>query len=86
MPLRLRPDVATTETADGTVLLQMSTGRYFQLNTTGTAVLHALLEGHDTAAIAERLATRHGIDPGHAHRDVTTILQNLRDVDLVEPR
>ncbi|MBK0870693.1 MAG: lasso peptide biosynthesis PqqD family chaperone [Saccharopolyspora sp.] len=84
MSLRLRPDVATTDTAEGTVLLDERTGRSFQLNRTGTHVLRGLLLGQDTEHIAQELAERHRIPPHRAKRDVATIVERLRSVTLLE--
>lgn len=55
MPLRLRPDTATTDTDDGLVLLDECTGGYWQLNPTGADVLHALLAGHDLPSASPRI-------------------------------
>lgn len=39
MLLRLRPDVSVTSTAAGIVLLDERSGRYWQLNRSGSVVL-----------------------------------------------
>ncbi|MGH3831975.1 MAG: lasso peptide biosynthesis PqqD family chaperone [Pseudonocardiaceae bacterium] len=85
MPLRLRPDIATTDTDDGLVLLDERTGRYWQLNPTGAHVLHALLVGQHPEEIAGGLATRYHIDFQQARRDVTTITDHLHTAKLVGP-
>ncbi len=83
MTLRLRPDIATTDTDDGLILLDERTGRYWQLNLTGAHVLHALLEGAHPEQIAQDLATRHRIDTHQAHHDITTLTDHLRAAKLV---
>ncbi|MEV0087849.1 lasso peptide biosynthesis PqqD family chaperone [Saccharopolyspora sp. NPDC050642] len=83
MPLRLHPDVATTDTDDGTVLLHQRTGRYWQLNTTGSTMLRHLLDGHTPEAIAADLTDRYDIDQRQAERDVTAVLDQLRTAQLV---
>ncbi|MGK5559349.1 PqqD family peptide modification chaperone, partial [Actinomadura kijaniata] len=45
MALRFAPDVATAETAYGTVLLDQRKGRYWELNPTGTLVVRTLMGG-----------------------------------------
>ncbi|MGH3825465.1 MAG: lasso peptide biosynthesis PqqD family chaperone [Pseudonocardiaceae bacterium] len=85
MPLRLRPDIATTDTDDGLVLLDERTGRYWQLNSTGAHVLHALLDGHHPDHIAQGLATRYRIDFHQARHDVTAITDRLYAAKLVQP-
>lgn len=81
--MRLHPDVSTTDTDDGTVLLNERTGRYWQLNNTGAHVLRELLDGHEPAAIAGGLASRYGIDSQQAERDVSAVIERLRGSELV---
>jgi hypothetical protein len=83
MPLRLRPDIATTDTDDGMVLLNERTGRYCQLNSTGATVLHALLAGHDPDHIAQDLVTRYRIDLKQAQHDITALTEQLSTAKLV---
>ena len=83
MPLRLRPDVRTTETDDGMVLLDERTGRYWQLNGTGAYVLHGLLAGATPDAVADELAVRYHIGQRHARADVAAVAERLRTAHLV---
>ncbi|MGV9559321.1 lasso peptide biosynthesis PqqD family chaperone [Streptomyces sp. NPDC003401] len=75
--------MSSTETGDGTVLLDERTGRYWQLNNTGALVLQGLLAGREPAAIAADLAGRYGIDTGQAERDVSAVTGRLRGSKLV---
>ncbi|MGW7253166.1 lasso peptide biosynthesis PqqD family chaperone [Streptomyces sp. NPDC054834] len=81
--MRLHPDVVSTETDDGTVLLNERTGRYWQLNNTGARVLRGLLDGREATGIAADLADRHGIDLQQAERDVTAVIERLSGAKLV---
>jgi hypothetical protein len=81
---RLRTGVATTETADGLVLLDERTGRYWQLNPNGSRVLNALLAGDEPGRIAEEFATRYRISIEQAQRDVTTVTALLYSSNLVQ--
>ena len=83
MPLRLRPDIATTATDDGLVLLNERTGRYWQLNSTGADVLHALLAGDDVDHIAQDLVTRYRIDVKQARHDISALSEALHAAKLV---
>jgi hypothetical protein len=83
MNLRLRPDVTTTETEHGTVLLDERNGRYWQLNHTGTHVLQALLAGHAVDQIATDLTEHHHAGIDRVHRDITAITEHLRSANLV---
>ncbi|MEV6563125.1 lasso peptide biosynthesis PqqD family chaperone [Streptomyces kronopolitis] len=80
--MRLHPDVSMTDTDDGTVLLHQRTGRYWQLNVTGSRVLHRLLDGDTPEAIADGLAAAHGIDPQRARTDVDAVVGQLRGAEL----
>ncbi|MFH8477013.1 lasso peptide biosynthesis PqqD family chaperone [Streptomyces sp. NPDC018000] len=82
MKLQLRADVATTATEHGTVLLDERTGRYWQLNPTGTRVLHDLLAGRDPEQIAADFATTYDLTLDKARRDVTTITDQLQAATL----
>lgn len=83
MPLQLHPDVVTTDTDNGTVLLHMGTGRYWQLNTAGSDILRQLLDGQGPHQIAAEVATRHGIDPHQAHSDISAVIEHLQTARLV---
>ena len=83
MSLRLDPDVVSADTDDGTVLLHQRTGRYWQLNATGTDVLHHLLDGRQPDQIAADLAARYQVDLEQAERDVHAVIEHLRTAGLV---
>jgi coenzyme PQQ synthesis protein D (PqqD) len=83
--VRLCPDIATTDTDDGLVLLDERTGRYWQLNLTGAHVLGALLEGRHPDHIAQDLVFRYRIDLHQAQRDVTALTDQLHAAKLVQP-
>ncbi|GLZ31280.1 hypothetical protein Lesp02_34680 [Lentzea sp. NBRC 105346] len=80
MKWQLEPHVSFAETGDGMVLLDERTGRYFQLNTTGVAVLRVLQSGGDPVS---SLVQRY---PGAAERiarDVEQVMEALIDRGLV---
>ncbi|HEX4246723.1 MAG TPA: lasso peptide biosynthesis PqqD family chaperone [Pseudonocardia sp.] len=83
MPAQLRPDVVTSDTHDGLVLLDERSGRYWQLNHTSARVLRALLDGQDVERIAADLAARHRLDPDRARRDVAALTERLTSAKLV---
>jgi hypothetical protein len=85
MTLTLAPDVVPTDTKDGTVLLDERHGRYFKLNTTGTLVLRALLDGADLDEAADLLRQRYGIEPEQAQTDVTGLVTTLITKKLARP-
>jgi Coenzyme PQQ synthesis protein D (PqqD) len=83
MNVRLRPDVVTTDTDHGTVLLDLLTGRYWQLNPTGTRILNALRAGETPARTATDLAETHDLPIERANADVTATIDELHAAKLV---
>lgn len=80
---RLCADVSACPTDDGMVLLDERTGRYWQLNTTGAAVLQALLDGATPEQITDRLAAARPVTHPRAAADVTALLDQLTRAKLV---
>ncbi|MGW2546928.1 lasso peptide biosynthesis PqqD family chaperone [Kitasatospora sp. NPDC001574] len=84
MSTALAPAVRTVDTETGTVLLHERTGRYWQLNPTGAAVLRHLLDGATPQEAARRIAARHPDIPAEqAERDVAALIEQLHDARLV---
>jgi hypothetical protein len=83
MTVTLRPDISTTDTDDGMVLLNERTGRYFQLNPSGALILQALVNGADIQHAARLLTQRYTVTPDRAIADVTTLIDHLRSAGLV---
>jgi Coenzyme PQQ synthesis protein D (PqqD) len=84
MPFRLFPDVAVTDTDDGLVLLDQRTGRYWQLNSTGAAVLRCLLDGQSTEGAVAELTARYQVEGDKAMNDVVTLSDELRTARLLK--
>jgi hypothetical protein len=85
MTLRLVDDVSTADTDGGLVLLNQSTGRYFQLNATGSLIVKALVDGADPAELVDRLSTARGPSAEQVAADIDRLLEQLRDKGLVAP-
>ncbi|GGV00664.1 hypothetical protein GCM10010260_41540 [Streptomyces filipinensis] len=79
----LNPQVSLAETDDGAVLLHERTGGYWQLNTTGLAVLRSLTSGATIEQAARALASEHALPVARAHDDVVAVLASLRSADLL---
>ncbi|MFE6922951.1 lasso peptide biosynthesis PqqD family chaperone [Nocardia sp. NPDC057663] len=80
---QLRTDVSCCPTQDGMVLLDERDGRYWQLNTTGAAVVSALLDGATPAQVADRLAATRPVDHDRAAADVAALLDHLTRAGLL---
>jgi Coenzyme PQQ synthesis protein D (PqqD) len=83
MPFQLSPDVAVTDIDDGLVLLHQRTGRYWQLNPTGTTVLRSLLAGQSVSGAAEELTARYQVEGEQALSDVAALVAGLRAARLL---
>ena len=80
---RLRAHVSACPTEEGMVLLDERTGRYWQLNATGAAVVAALLDGATPEQVADRLAAARRVSRERAAADVTALLEALIRANLV---
>lgn len=81
--MRLRPEVTIAECPDGAVLLDGSSGGYWQLNPTGAAVLRGLLGKSDPKRVARELAETYGISHEQADADVDALRRRLLESKLV---
>ncbi|MFD1148851.1 lasso peptide biosynthesis PqqD family chaperone [Saccharothrix hoggarensis] len=86
MTLRLAEHVSLTSTEDGAVLLDERTGRYWQLNSTGSFVLHTLLEGGDHEQVVGLLLARGAADPATVDADVADVVGQLCTAGLAVRR
>lgn len=85
MPLRLRPDVSVTGIAAGIVLLDERSGRYWQLNRSGSVALRTLFEGGTPLQAAQQLSSSYGITLERTAADIGALLDALRRARLVIP-
>lgn len=77
--------MSTATTDDGIVLLNERSGRYWQLNQSGSATLRSLLDGDSPAQVAQNLANTYGIPVAQAAADVDALLTALQTAELVTP-
>ncbi|MET9646234.1 lasso peptide biosynthesis PqqD family chaperone [Streptomyces syringium] len=83
--MRLAQSVSTLDTDYGTVLLHERDGKFYQLNATGSEVLSRLLAGERLPDVVSGIAERSGAVRETVHRDVTALIDRLRDAGLVAP-
>jgi coenzyme PQQ synthesis protein D (PqqD) len=79
---RIRDHVTFTKTEDEAVLLDEKSGRYWQLNSSATLALSALLDGGREAAV-RALTKRFAVDEARAESDITAMLRQLTSAGLV---
>jgi hypothetical protein len=68
--VRLRRNVTLTETGEGAVLLDETTGRYWQLNRSGSMILRTLLADGTPEQAAEAIVERYPTDRDRALADL----------------
>ncbi|WEB39516.1 lasso peptide biosynthesis PqqD family chaperone [Streptomyces yunnanensis] len=84
MTWRLHPDVSTVDTDYGTVLLNGSDGRYWQLNATASLAFRALVEGSTVQETTERLMASFDVDESRARADVEQLMASLQQAKVVQ--
>jgi hypothetical protein len=83
MMVTLCPDISTTDTDDGMVLLNERTGQYFQLNPSGALVLTALVNGMQIQQAARLLTHRYAITHERTVTDIGLLIGHLRRAGLI---
>jgi Coenzyme PQQ synthesis protein D (PqqD) len=66
------------------VLMQLTSGQYFELNHAGGLTLITLLDGGDADACANALCERFTIDHAQAKRDAQALIEQLLQRGLIQ--
>jgi hypothetical protein len=74
---RISNDVRSTQTQDGSILLDVHHGQMFCLNLVGSKILDLLAHGYDEARIAEEISKSYGVGRDIASGDVREFLDTL---------
>jgi len=74
---RISNDVRSTQTQDGSVLLDVYHGQMFCLNLVGSKILELLAHGYDETRIAEEISKSYGVARDIASGDVREFLDAL---------
>lgn len=85
MIFRVPDHVDARSVDDEVILFDAQNGGYLGLNPSGTAVWYVLTSGRPVADAVEELITQFDVDRATAEEDVTELLQNLRNLDLISP-
>jgi hypothetical protein len=87
---RLRPhqDVVSQRLGDAAVLIDMRTGRMFELNVTGVRIWELVADGYSPAEAVPRLLEEFSGDPDVLRAEVTALVEELVREGLLhaEPR
>ena len=79
----LRPDVAFRTIDDEGVVLDLSTGTYFGLNTSGTRMWQLLAEHRSLQKVVAALGREFDARPDTLERDLLAFIEYLASRDLV---
>ncbi len=89
---RLQPDmfricdtIRSTQTQDGTIVLNVHHGEIFCLNVVGSKILELLRQGHDESRIADEISREYGTNWETVRRDVLEFIEALYKNHLIQP-
>ena len=82
---RISSDVRSTETHDGSILLNVHHGQMFSLNLVGSRILELLRCGYDEARIAEEISQTYGVAKNIASADVREFVEALYRHHILQP-
>ena len=81
--LTLSPDVIVRELEGESVVLDLSSGRYFGLNAVGTRVWQLIQAGQPVDGLIRAVAAEYDADGDAVERDVLALLEDLKARGLV---
>jgi hypothetical protein len=77
------PDVIVRELGRESVVLDLSSGRYFGLNAVGTRVWQLIQQGEAVDGLIRTLTDEYDAEAGDIERDVLALLEDLKTRGLV---
>jgi hypothetical protein len=83
MPIHIPGDIAFRDIADEAVVLNLSTGIYFGLDSVGARIWHLLAEHGSSEPVVNALLAEYDAEEGRLRRDVEALIQQLLDKGLV---
>lgn len=84
MKLTLARDVTLTPVDTGAVLLDGRRGRYWQLNRSGSTILHRLLDGESPDTAAASISASAPVSEDQVRQDVLALVDALSKANLLE--
>jgi PqqD family protein of HPr-rel-A system len=82
--LRRNPEVIAKRLDKATVLVDVPSGRIFELNETGTRIWELLGEGLDADSIMHHLVDEFEVEHSQAEDEVRRLLEQLRTEGLLD--
>lgn len=84
--LQRKASLVGADVADTSVLLDIDSGYFFQLNRTGTAIWALVSEPRSLGAICDQLAGEFRVDPETCRTDVVEFVEELLERGVLEIR
>lgn len=85
MKFRVPEHVVARTVDDEVILFDAQNGGYLGLNPSGATIWDVLTSGRPVADAVEELVTRFDVDRATAEEDVTVLVSNLQNLDLISP-
>lgn len=82
--IEVNQSIVCAELDQEMVLLNVETGKYFGLDSTGTRIWELLADGADEEGIVAALLNEYEVDPIQLRRDVSGFLASLSEKNLVQ--
>ena len=82
MRLRLT-DISTRTLGDETIMLNLSTSRYFTVTGVGIRIVELLADDTSLEELVGAIVDEYEVDPDNAQRDVSTFVERLRAAELL---
>ncbi|MGH3997668.1 MAG: PqqD family protein [Pseudonocardiaceae bacterium] len=82
--MRLRSaDISARTIGDETIVLSLSSSRYFTITGVGTRLFELLAKDRSLEELVETIVDEYEVDPVAARRDIETFLDRLRHIQLL---
>ncbi|MGH3433805.1 MAG: PqqD family protein [Thermocrispum sp.] len=82
--MRLRStEISTRTIGDETIVLSLSSSRYFSITGVGSRVFQLLAEERSIDQLVDTIVGEYDVDPARARTDVTDFVDRLRAADLL---
>lgn len=81
---RLKPMIRWVESEERTAILNLCSGRYYELNRTGSLIWASLTEGDNIIDVVKNLAADPDVAAWRVRRDVLKFLDKLVQLRLIE--
>lgn len=79
------PNIKSTSTRDGRILLDLRAGQMFSVNVVGSKILELIEQGYDEGRIAEEISRDFAASVEVVRHDVRVFFQALHEHGIVNP-